>query len=35
MVGKVIVPMHGNKPISIGTLNSIVDGAGLTADDFR
>jgi predicted RNA binding protein YcfA (HicA-like mRNA interferase family) len=31
----VIVPMHGNKLIPIGTLKSIVEGAGLTADDFR
>jgi predicted RNA binding protein YcfA (HicA-like mRNA interferase family) len=32
---QVIVPMHGNKPIPIGTMKSIVQGAGLTADDFR
>jgi predicted RNA binding protein YcfA (HicA-like mRNA interferase family) len=32
---QVIVPIHGNKPIPIGTLKSIVEGAGLTADDFR
>ena len=32
---KVIVPMHGNKPIPIGTLKSIVEGAGLTGEDFR
>ena len=32
---QVIVPMHGNKPIPIGTLKSIVQGAGLTGDDFR
>jgi len=27
--------MHGNKQIPIGTLKSIIEGAGLTADDFR
>jgi predicted RNA binding protein YcfA (HicA-like mRNA interferase family) len=32
---QVIVPMHGNKPIPMGTLKSIVEGAGLIADDFR
>jgi predicted RNA binding protein YcfA (HicA-like mRNA interferase family) len=32
---QVIVPMHGNKPIPIGTLKSILEGAGLTAEDFR
>jgi predicted RNA binding protein YcfA (HicA-like mRNA interferase family) len=32
---QVIVPMHGNKPIPIGTLKSIIQGAGLTAEDFR
>jgi len=32
---QVIVPIHGNKPIPIGTLKSILEGAGLTADDFR
>jgi predicted RNA binding protein YcfA (HicA-like mRNA interferase family) len=32
---QVIVAMHGNKPIPIGTLKSIIDGAGLTAEDFR
>jgi predicted RNA binding protein YcfA (HicA-like mRNA interferase family) len=32
---QVIVPLHGNKPIPIGTLKSIIDGAGLTAEDFR
>jgi predicted RNA binding protein YcfA (HicA-like mRNA interferase family) len=32
---QVIVAMHGNKPIPIGTLKSIIEGAGLTADDFR
>jgi predicted RNA binding protein YcfA (HicA-like mRNA interferase family) len=32
---QVILPMHGNKPIPIGTMKSIIEGAGLTADDFR
>jgi predicted RNA binding protein YcfA (HicA-like mRNA interferase family) len=32
---QVIVATHGNKPIPIGTLKSIIEGAGLTADDFR
>jgi len=30
-----IVPIHGNRPIPIGTLKSIVEGAGLAPDDFR
>jgi predicted RNA binding protein YcfA (HicA-like mRNA interferase family) len=32
---QVIVAMHGNKPIPTGTLKSIIEGAGLTAEDFR
>ena len=32
---QVIVPMHGSKPIPIGTLKNIVRGSGLDADDFR
>jgi predicted RNA binding protein YcfA (HicA-like mRNA interferase family) len=32
---QVIVAMHGNKPVPLGTLKSIIEGAGLTADDFR
>lgn len=32
---QVIVAMHGNKPIPIGTLKSIVEGSGLDAEDFR
>jgi predicted RNA binding protein YcfA (HicA-like mRNA interferase family) len=32
---KVIVAMHGNKPIPIGTLKSIIEGSGLSVDDFR
>ncbi len=32
---QVIVAVHGNKPIPIGTLKSIIDGSGLAADDFR
>ncbi|HEX3799432.1 MAG TPA: hypothetical protein VH413_12100 [Verrucomicrobiae bacterium] len=27
--------MHGSKPIPIGTLKSIIQGSGLSADDFR
>jgi predicted RNA binding protein YcfA (HicA-like mRNA interferase family) len=32
---QVIVAMHGNKPIPIGTLKSIIEGSGLNASDFR
>ncbi|HYG23175.1 MAG TPA: type II toxin-antitoxin system HicA family toxin [Verrucomicrobiae bacterium] len=32
---QVIVAMHGNKPIPIGTLKSIIEGSGLNVDDFR
>lgn len=32
---QVIVAMHGNKPIPIGTLKSIIEGSGLPVDDFR
>jgi predicted RNA binding protein YcfA (HicA-like mRNA interferase family) len=32
---QVIVAMHGNKPIPIGTLKSIVEGSGLRVEDFR
>jgi predicted RNA binding protein YcfA (HicA-like mRNA interferase family) len=32
---QVIVAMHGNKPIPIGTLKSIIEGSGLDADVFR
>lgn len=32
---QVIVAVHGHKPIPIGTLKSIIDGSGLSADDFR
>jgi predicted RNA binding protein YcfA (HicA-like mRNA interferase family) len=32
---QVIVPVHGNKPIPIGTLKSMIEGAALTAEDFR
>lgn len=32
---QVIVAMHGNKPIPIGTLKSIIEGSGLSRDDFR
>jgi len=32
---QVIVAVHGNKPIPIGTLKSIIEGSGLDVDDFR
>ncbi len=32
---QVIVADHGSKPIPIGTLKSIIDGAKLSVDDFR
>ncbi len=32
---QVIVALHGNKPIPIGTLKSIIDGSGLEIDLFR
>ena len=32
---RVIVAMHGIKPIPIGTLKSIIEGSGLAPDDFR
>lgn len=32
---QVIVAMHGNKPIPIGTLKSIIEGSGLSVEDFR
>lgn len=32
---QVIVADHGSKPIPIGTLKSIIEGAKLTADDFK
>jgi len=32
---QVIVAMHGNKPIPIGTLKSIIEGSGLGVEDFR
>jgi predicted RNA binding protein YcfA (HicA-like mRNA interferase family) len=31
---QVIVATHGNKPIPIGTLKSIIEGSGLTPEDF-
>jgi predicted RNA binding protein YcfA (HicA-like mRNA interferase family) len=33
--GSVIVPIHSGRDIPVGTLASIVDDAGLTADDVR
>ena len=32
---QVIVPMHGSKPIPIGTLKNIVQGSGVDVDQFR
>ena len=32
---QVIVADHGNKPIAIGTLKSIIEGSKLGVDDFR
>ena len=32
---QVIVAMHGNKPIPIGTLKSIIEGSGLSVEYFR
>ena len=32
---QVIVAMHGSKPIPIGTLKSIIEGSGLTVENFR
>jgi len=32
---QVIVAMHGNRPIPLGTLKSIIEGSGLAVDDFR
>jgi predicted RNA binding protein YcfA (HicA-like mRNA interferase family) len=30
----VVVPVHGNKTLATGTLRALVDGAGLTAEQF-
>ena len=32
---QVIVAMHGNKPVPIGTLKSIIEGSGLEIEAFR
>jgi len=32
---QVIVAMHGKKLIPIGKLKSIIEGSGLSVDDFR
>jgi predicted RNA binding protein YcfA (HicA-like mRNA interferase family) len=32
---QVIVADHGSKPIPVGTLKSIIEGAKLSAEDFR
>jgi predicted RNA binding protein YcfA (HicA-like mRNA interferase family) len=31
----VVVPVHGNHPLPLGTLRSILRQAGLTVDDLR
>ncbi len=33
--GAVVVPYHGGRDLRTGTLASIIDQAGLTADDLR
>jgi predicted RNA binding protein YcfA (HicA-like mRNA interferase family) len=30
----VTVPVHGNKPIKVGTLRAIIKSAGMTVDEF-
>ena len=32
---QVIVAVHGNKSIPVGTLKSIIDGSGIDVDKFR
>jgi len=32
---QVIVADHGSKAIPVGTLKSIIEGSGLSVDDFR
>lgn len=32
---QVIVPVHGAKPIPIGTLKNIVEGSGIDLEEFR
>ena len=32
---QVIVALHGNKPIPLGTLKSIIEGSGLDVENFR
>jgi predicted RNA binding protein YcfA (HicA-like mRNA interferase family) len=32
---QVIVAVHGNKPIPIGTLKSIIEGSGIDVEAFR
>jgi predicted RNA binding protein YcfA (HicA-like mRNA interferase family) len=32
---QVIVADHGSNPIPIGTLKSIIEGSGLSVEDFR
>ena len=31
---RVIVPVHGNKPLATGTLRKLIRDAGLTVDEF-
>ena len=35
VAGLVVVPVHGNHPLPIGTLRSILRQAGLTPDDLN
>jgi predicted RNA binding protein YcfA (HicA-like mRNA interferase family) len=32
---QVIVAMHGSKPVPIGTLKSIIQGSGISVEEFR
>jgi predicted RNA binding protein YcfA (HicA-like mRNA interferase family) len=32
---QVIVAVHGNKPMPIGTLKSVIDGSGIDVEQFR
>ena len=32
---QVIVAAHGNKPVPIGTLKSIIEGSGIDVEEFR
>ena len=32
---QVIVAAHGNKPVPLGTLKSIIEGSGIDVEEFR